>query len=73
MASLTAEDTEKLPKSNAFGIGSINLKGKKTKRLRCGCCSAFNCKEDELKKEHKKEMDHWVSGLNQRFAKPSNP
>jgi hypothetical protein len=43
-------------KSNAFGAGSVNLKGRKTKRLRCGCCTAINFKERELRKEHKKEM-----------------
>lgn len=43
-------------KSNAFGAGSVNLKGKKTMRFRCGCCTAVNFKEDELKKIHKKEM-----------------
>lgn len=45
-------------KSNAFGAGNANLKGKKTKLLRCGCCEAVNFKEDELKKIHKKEMQN---------------
>ena len=49
-------------KSNAFGAGNANLKGRKTKRLRCGCCTAVNCKEDQLKKEHKKEMRHALVG-----------
>jgi hypothetical protein len=43
-------------KSNAFGAGNVNLKGKKTMRFSCGCCDAVNFKEDELKKIHKKEM-----------------
>ena len=43
-------------KSNAFGAGNANLKGRKTKRLRCGCCTAVNFKQDLLKKEHKKEI-----------------
>lgn len=43
-------------KSTPRNVGSLNLRGKKTKQLRCGCCAAFNCKEDELKKEHAKEM-----------------
>lgn len=43
-------------KSNAFGVGNANLKGRKTKRLGCGCCDAVNFKEDELKKIHRKEM-----------------
>lgn len=59
-------------KSNAFGVGNANLKGRKTKRLRCGCCSAFNCKEDQLKKEHKKEMlNAFVGQLAESTA--SNP
>lgn len=43
-------------KSNAFGVGSINLKGRKTMRLQCGCCTAQNFKEKHLKQQHKKEM-----------------
>jgi hypothetical protein len=43
-------------KSNAYGVGNANLKGRKTKRLRCGCCDAINFKEDELKKIHRKEI-----------------
>ena len=49
-------------KSNAFGAGSVNLKGKKTMRFRCGCCTAVNFKEDELKKIHKKEMRNALVG-----------
>lgn len=45
-----------MPLSPAYGVGNANLKGKKTKRLRCGCCTAINFKEDELKKIHTKEM-----------------
>ena len=43
-------------KSNSFGAGNANLKGRKTKRLRCGCCNAVNFKQYLLKKEHKKEI-----------------
>lgn len=43
-------------KSTARNVGSHNLRGKKTKLLGCGCCEAVNFKEDELRKEHKKEM-----------------
>ena len=43
-------------KSTARNVGNVNLKGKKTRLLRCGCCEAVNVKEDELRKEHKKEM-----------------
>ena len=49
-------------KSNAFAVGNVNLKGKKTKLLRCGCCEAVNFKEDELKKIHKKEMRNALVG-----------
>ena len=49
-------------KSNAFAVGGANLKGRKTKRLRCGCCTAVNFKEDELKKIHKKEMRNALVG-----------
>lgn len=49
-------------KSNAFGAGSVNLKGRKTKRLRCGCCTAVNFKQDELKKIHAKEMRNALVG-----------
>ena len=49
-------------KSTAFGVGNVNLKGRKTKRLRCGCCDAINFKEDELKKIHKKEMRNALVG-----------
>lgn len=49
-------------KSNAYGVGNANLKGRKTKRLRCGCCTAVNYKQDVLKKEHQKEMDRGQDG-----------
>jgi hypothetical protein len=49
-------------KSNAYGVGNANLKGRKTKRLRCGCCTAVNFKQDMLKKEHQKEMDRGPDG-----------
>lgn len=52
-----------MPRSNAFGVGSINLKGKLSKRLRCRCCEAFNCKQDELKKEHAKEIQLYLKGV----------
>lgn len=34
-----------MPKSNAFRVGNANLRGKKTKRLRCNCCTAINHKD----------------------------
>ena len=43
-------------KSTSRNVGSVNLRGKKTGRLACGCCTAANFKEHLLRKEHKKEM-----------------
>jgi hypothetical protein len=45
-------------KSAGYGVhlGSVNLKGKKVKRLRCGCCTAYDLRENELEKIHTKEM-----------------
>ena len=56
-------------KSNAFGAGSVNLKGKKTMRFRCGCCEAVNFKEDELKKIHTKEMRDAVTNQDTTTSK----
>lgn len=38
------------------GYGNINLKGKKTKALSCGCCIAFNLKDKQREKLAKKEI-----------------
>jgi|694.fasta_scaffold35401_5 hypothetical protein len=43
-------------KSPAYRVGQANLKGKKTKRLRCGCCTAFNFLDKERDIRHKKEI-----------------
>lgn len=43
-------------KSIGINVGSVNLHGKKEKRLRCGCCTAYDLREKELEKIHKKEM-----------------
>jgi hypothetical protein len=45
-------------KSAGYGVhlGSVNLKGKKVKRLRCRCCTAYDLRENELEKIHTKEM-----------------
>jgi hypothetical protein len=43
-------------KSTPQNVGSLNLRGKKTRLLRCGCCIAYNYKERELKREHLKEI-----------------
>lgn len=44
-------------------MGSTNLKGKLTMRLRCGCCNAFNCKQAVLEKEHAKEIKLYLEGV----------
>lgn len=33
-------------KSPAYNVCNCNMKGKKTKRLSCGCCTAYNRKEE---------------------------
>jgi hypothetical protein len=47
-------------KSAGINIGSVNLKGKKVRRLRCGCCTAYDLREEELEKVHKKEIQEFV-------------
>lgn len=49
-------------KSNAYGVGNANLKGRKTKRLSCSCCTAVNFKEDMLKKIHIQEIRNALVG-----------
>lgn len=41
------------------GYGCINLKGKKSLRLRCGCCESFNEKEEYFEKLAKKDMKNY--------------
>jgi hypothetical protein len=38
------------------GAGNINMRGKKSKHMSCGCCLCFDCRDDLLKKEHYKDM-----------------
>lgn len=44
---------------SAVNLGSVNLKGKKEKRLRCGCCTAQDFRENELEKVHNKEIEKY--------------
>ena len=37
-------------------LGNVNLKGKKEKIFRCGCCSAYDLRDKLLKKIHKEEI-----------------
>lgn len=46
-----------MPKSPvAHGAGNVNMKGKKYRVMRCRCCWCIDFREDELKKEHIKEI-----------------
>lgn len=36
--------------------GNFNLRGKKTHRARCKCCTVEDFRDRELKREHEKEM-----------------
>ena len=50
-----------MPRSPVYpsGAGNANLKGKKYKTMRCGCCWCIDMRDKELEKEHKKEMKNW--------------
>ena len=46
-----------MPKSSvAYGAGNVNMKGKKERIMGCRCCVCIDFREDELKKEHMKEI-----------------
>lgn len=45
-------------KSTVVNVGNVNLKGRKTKMLRCGCCVAVDLREKERIKEAKAEIDN---------------
>jgi hypothetical protein len=45
------------------GAGSVNLRGKKSLTLRCGCCEAQNFKERELKREHLKQIKKEIANM----------
>lgn len=44
------------------GAGNINMKGKRYRLLRCGCCVAVDFRDDVLKKEHLKEIKEYKQG-----------
>lgn len=49
-----------MPKSPVVrGAGNVNMKGKKYRVLRCRCCYCIDFREDELRKEHMKEIKNW--------------
>lgn len=43
-------------KSTYVNVGSVNLKGKKSKRLRCGCCTAQDFREREMERAGLKQI-----------------
>ena len=43
-------------KSTYANVGSMNLKGKKSKHLGCGCCTAQNFKEREMERAGLKQI-----------------
>lgn len=47
----------------AHGAGNINLKGKKYKLLRCGCCEVIDFREDYKKYIAKKEIQNAKRGI----------
>lgn len=40
--------------------GNVNLRGKKTKNLSCNCCDLRNFKDEELLREHNKEIKYYL-------------
>ena len=52
------------PRGSHFSpsAANVNLKGKKYKRMGCGCCSCIDFRDNILKKEHKKEMERGPDG-----------
>jgi hypothetical protein len=51
-------------KSAGINMGSVNLKGKKTKRLRCGCCTAQDFREREMERAGLKQIRDFDIGNN---------
>ena len=43
-------------KSSGLNLGNVNLKGKKHKRLACGCCSALDLRSTYKEKQDNKYM-----------------
>lgn len=43
-------------KSTAVNCGNVNMRGKKTKVLACGCCVAEDLRDKVLAKIHKREI-----------------
>ena len=44
-----------MPKSTPHNAGNVNLRGKKCKLLRCGCCEAYDLRGDYETTRVKKE------------------
>lgn len=43
-------------KSTGANVGSVNLRGKKSKTLRCGCCTVYDFREREIERAGLKEI-----------------
>jgi hypothetical protein len=44
-------------KSNPGAVGNVNLRGKKSWTLSCGCCDMYDFRDDEREREAQKEID----------------
>jgi hypothetical protein len=50
-----------MPKSlRHINAGNINMKGKKSRLLRCGCCDCIDFREKEKNKQHEKDIDEFI-------------
>lgn len=49
-------------KSTPVPVGNINLKGKKYRLLSCGCCEAYDMREDVRRREDEKEIRECLNG-----------
>lgn len=47
----------------AYGAGNVNMKGKKTHRMGCGCCVCLDKREEIRYKEDMKELNAHVGKL----------
>lgn len=46
-------------KSSALNVGNVNLRGKRSGTLRCGCCDIEDLRPKVRDVEHRKEMLNW--------------
>lgn len=43
-------------KSAAVNVGNVNMRGKRTMPLSCGCCDALDLRDAERKRQDEREM-----------------